>query len=553
MTNWMKKIFATLCALALLLSCAAAEGLNEGTELPAASEIEVEEIELTPEEAAALQETGSQADEPAEQPAEEKTEDGQPEEQAEEELPEEQPQAAEPAEDLQNEEQEEIIVSEIKMLSDEIVSLAEEQQEEISAEEAPAEGIIPAEELADDPEAEPAQEEIILNLKQDAPHQIKGKVSSNKPYTVKATDDFSRTVLFTLTVPTENSITVTLDDKALTLTKIDTEESIQYTFTCKLVKEEVTSFILIANEGTVPFTLTISKLEITEKEAEEGTTEEETIEVTEESEQTEESAEETSKTEEPVEEPEEKEETTNTEQPEETEEKTQEEPVEEPTEENIEQPEEEPVEEPAEELEEGLVEESEEQSEEEQADETEENREETDNSEEEPVEEAEEELANKDPEETEEETEEKPEETDGSEQGPVEETKAEPAEEKNEEPVEGLEESAEDAVNENPGEEPAETGLEEKKEFVLPDNCEVDFSISFDEENPTIGCVAHFKAELTGYEGIIYTLQWQKSLDCEEWEDEPNADQETMDVLMTEESSQYYWRLKVTVDINENT
>ena len=116
------------------------------------------------------------------------------------------------------------------------------------------------------------------------------------------------------------------------------------------------------------------------------------------------------------------------------------------------------------------------------------------------------------------------------------------------------EKPAEEAAEESEGLiEDSENEQEENKAFALPEDSVVDFSISFDEVNPTIGCVAHFKAELTGYEGIIYSLQWQKSLDCEEWEDEEGATQETMDVLMTEESSQYYWRLKVVVDIDENT
>ncbi len=124
-----------------------------------------------------------------------------------------------------------------------------------------------------------------------------------------------------------------------------------------------------------------------------------------------------------------------------------------------------------------------------------------------------------------------------------------------EEPEEEIPETPEESTDGEEGIKGTDSGLESKDakpEFTLPDDRCVDFTISFDEEEPTIGCVAHFKAQLSGYEGIIYSLQWQKSLDCEAWEDEPNANQETMDVLMTDESSQYYWRLKVIIDITEN-
>ena len=119
---------------------------------------------------------------------------------------------------------------------------------------------------------------------------------------------------------------------------------------------------------------------------------------------------------------------------------------------------------------------------------------------------------------------------------------------------EAIDETAEipvDEVAEEPAEE--EPVEETSDEFALPDDASVDFEISFDEDNPTIGSVAHFKALVDGYEDIVYTLQWQRSLDCEAWEDVQDANGETMDVLMTEETSQYYWRLKIIIDVSENT
>ncbi len=88
---------------------------------------------------------------------------------------------------------------------------------------------------------------------------------------------------------------------------------------------------------------------------------------------------------------------------------------------------------------------------------------------------------------------------------------------------------------------------EEPKQIEIPENAVVDFEILWDVEIPTLGCTAHFKAVIIGYENFQYTLQWQRSLDCETWEDVEGATEETLDVLMTEESSQYYWRLKLEI------
>ena len=98
-------------------------------------------------------------------------------------------------------------------------------------------------------------------------------------------------------------------------------------------------------------------------------------------------------------------------------------------------------------------------------------------------------------------------------------------------------------------EEQPEAVLEDETDdaVLLPENAEADFTISWDDENPTIGSTAHFKAAVTGCEGFDYTLQWQRSLDCEAWEDVPDATEADMDVLMTEESSRYYWRVKVYI------
>ena len=62
-----------------------------------------------------------------------------------------------------------------------------------------------------------------------------------------------------------------------------------------------------------------------------------------------------------------------------------------------------------------------------------------------------------------------------------------------------------------------------------------------------LGDVAHFNAELIGYEGLDYTLQWQKSADNENWEDIPEANNKQMDIVRTEENSHLFWRVIVRI------
>ncbi len=117
-------------------------------------------------------------------------------------------------------------------------------------------------------------------------------------------------------------------------------------------------------------------------------------------------------------------------------------------------------------------------------------------------------------------------------------TEEEPAEEEpaDEEPAEA-EESSEDAEEETP---------EEK--CTLPEDRSAVISISWDEEQPGIGSVAHFSAQLTGYEELNYTVQWIVSTDNENWTDVEGATGETMDVVVTEDNYMNYWRIRVHIE-----
>ena len=135
----------------------------------------------------------------------------------------------------------------------------------------------------------------------------------------------------------------------------------------------------------------------------------------------------------------------------------------------------------------------------------------------------------------------------------TEEAEEEPAEETEEEPAEetediNKEETPEEVTEEGEQAENAEDITEEEKEeFILPEDRSVSFEIYWDGE-PVLGEIAHFKATLVGYEGLDYTIQWQQSADNANWENIEGANEETMDVLATEEANKLFYR--VTVIIN---
>lgn len=95
--------------------------------------------------------------------------------------------------------------------------------------------------------------------------------------------------------------------------------------------------------------------------------------------------------------------------------------------------------------------------------------------------------------------------------------------------------------------ETAEDVRTDEKAFILPENRSVSFTITTDGDLLRLGDVAHFNAELIGYEGLDYTLQWQKSADNENWEDIPEANNKQMDIVRTEENSHLFWRVIVRI------
>ena len=87
----------------------------------------------------------------------------------------------------------------------------------------------------------------------------------------------------------------------------------------------------------------------------------------------------------------------------------------------------------------------------------------------------------------------------------------------------------------------------DEEPFALPEDRSVNFTITCDGDVLRFGDVAHFKAELTGYEGLDYTLQWQMSTDNEHWEDIPGETGTQMDVVLTEENCRFFWCVIVKI------
>ena len=115
-----------------------------------------------------------------------------------------------------------------------------------------------------------------------------------------------------------------------------------------------------------------------------------------------------------------------------------------------------------------------------------------------------------------------------------------------EEVTETEEENTEDINKEETETETSEEVMEETAAEETPEH-KVSFTYSWDEEKPSIGSVVHMKATLTGYEGLDYILQWQYSEnpDVSGWTDYPDANEENLDIQITEENNNFYWRVLV--------
>ena len=98
-------------------------------------------------------------------------------------------------------------------------------------------------------------------------------------------------------------------------------------------------------------------------------------------------------------------------------------------------------------------------------------------------------------------------------------------------------------------------------EDAIPDETEeaprperhINVEVTWDVPEPKIGDTAHFKANLEGYDGLTYTMQWQYGPDNETWYDLPEETDTTMDIVVNEENNLYYWRIIVYIEDDQET
>nr|AHF24952.1 hypothetical protein [uncultured bacterium Contig1477] len=76
----------------------------------------------------------------------------------------------------------------------------------------------------------------------------------------------------------------------------------------------------------------------------------------------------------------------------------------------------------------------------------------------------------------------------------------------------------------------------------------ISVDVSWDVPDPVIGDTAHFKATLKGYDGLVYSMQWQYSPDHNDWFDLTGETKENMDIVVTPENNLFYWRIVVYVE-----
>ena len=146
--------------------------------------------------------------------------------------------------------------------------------------------------------------------------------------------------------------------------------------------------------------------------------------------------------------------------------------------------------------------------------------------------------------------------------GAAEETEV-PAEAETEEtaaPAEEIEEAEEPEAAEAPAEEAEES--EESEDAEEPEESEEDEEpAEEDEEEPELrvwittsldgvesvesGTVITLTAHLEGFEDIEYTVQWQKSLNGIDWEDEIGATELVYRFALTEANDDYIWRIMI--------
>ena len=79
-------------------------------------------------------------------------------------------------------------------------------------------------------------------------------------------------------------------------------------------------------------------------------------------------------------------------------------------------------------------------------------------------------------------------------------------------------------------------------------NRSVSIFASYEGDTVSYGDTITLKAQLKGYEGVAYTLQWQVSKDNSSWKNIPGETGLTYSIVVSEENANNYYRIAVTTD-----
>ena len=93
-----------------------------------------------------------------------------------------------------------------------------------------------------------------------------------------------------------------------------------------------------------------------------------------------------------------------------------------------------------------------------------------------------------------------------------------------------------------------DSGNELEEIDKLQSDRSIKLSMTWDSDQPKYGSIAKIQAELIGYDNLKYSLQWQKSMDDTNWNDVNGATQDTLIIVLSEETDHCYWRIIVFVE-----
>jgi hypothetical protein len=82
---------------------------------------------------------------------------------------------------------------------------------------------------------------------------------------------------------------------------------------------------------------------------------------------------------------------------------------------------------------------------------------------------------------------------------------------------------------------------------ALDPSCSISIYVSWGGQKAIYGSTATLIAVLEGYDQVLYSLQWQHSLDNVNWEDIAGETSNYLQLVVTPENCMDYWRVSVII------